>query len=282
MEQSGVAPCQNETMNHACYCAENGVGYFTFPVLSALSCVRHAFSARAGGVSAGPFSSMNLSFTREAERDNVLENYRIFCKAAGFPFESLVLDNFEHGANVLRVDRRDCGKGTLLAPLPHCDGLVTDDPEVTLSTGHADCMAFFAVDPVRRCIGLAHAGWRGALGRIGKNLMEKLIKDYSADPARIVALVGPSICPRCFEVGEDVAELFVTAFPALPCRFVDETTGRPHIDLWAVARAQFEEAGVLPENIHISGVCTVEDERLFSFRRAKGPTGGMAAFLRLL
>ena len=67
----------------------------------------------------------------------------------------------------LRVDRADAGKGYLLDPLPPCDGLITNDPAVTLITGHADCMAFYFVDPVKRAIGLAHAGWRGALGRIG-------------------------------------------------------------------------------------------------------------------
>ena len=264
------------------YSEESGVGIYTFPALSALPCIRHGFSARFGGVSQGAFSSLNLSFTRENERENVLENYRLFCKAADVPVESLVLDNYEHGTNVLRVGKSDCGKGYSRAPLPHCDGLVTNDPEVTLSTGHADCMAFYAVDPEKRCIGLAHAGWRGALGRIGKNLVEKLVSEFGADPVRMIVAVGPSICPGCFEVGEDVALLFTDAYPGLDCRSFDEEKQKPHIDLWAVARRQFEEAGVPAAQIHISGVCTVEDERLFSFRRAKGPTGGMAAYLRLV
>lgn len=263
------------------YREPEGVGIFTIDGLSALPCIDHGFSARSGGVSTGAYESMNLSFTRLAERDNVTENYRRFCHAAGIPVESMVLDNYEHGTTVLRVDRADQGKGYTLPPLPHCDGLVTDDPAVTLFTGHADCMAFYAVDPERRCIGLAHAGWRGALGRIGKNLVEMLVQEYGADPARIVTGVGPSICPACFEVGPEVVELFEAGFPGEDLYTVHPVSGKTHIDLWRVAELQFLEAGILPEHIHLAGVCTVEDDRLFSYRGYHGPTGGMAAFLRL-
>ena len=142
-----------------------GVGIFTLPSLSALPFVRHGFTARTGGVSEGPLSSLNLSFSRGIEpRERTMENYRILAAAAGFSEESMVMDTYEHGVTVRRVDRRDCGAGYTLPPLPPCDALVTDDPAVTLVTGHADCMAFYAVDPVRRAVGLAHAGWRGALG----------------------------------------------------------------------------------------------------------------------
>ena len=259
-----------------------GAGIFTIPALSAIPCIDHGFSARSGGVSTGPFESMNLSFTRETEQANVAENYRRFCKAAGIPVESMVLDHYEHGTTVLKVDRADRGKGYDKPPLPLCDGLVTDDPAVTLFTGHADCMAFYAVDPVRKCIGLAHAGWRGALNRIGKNLIEQMVLHYSADPARIIAAVGPSICPSCFEVGPEVIEMFSAAYPGLDLYTVHPVTGKTHIDLWSVAETQFKEAGVKSDNIYLSGVCTVEDDRLFSYRGAKGPTGGMAAYLRLI
>ena len=260
----------------------DGVGLFRIDGLSDVPGIDHCFSARSGGVSTGPFESMNLSFTRESERGNVAENYRLFCRAAGIPAESLVLDSYEHGAMVRKVDRADRGRGFDREPLPLCDGLVTDDPLVTLSTGHADCMAFFAVDPVRRCIGLAHAGWRGALARIGKNLIESLRAHYGADPSRVVAAVGPSICPACFEVGPEVVEQFRAAFPGEDLYTVHPATGKTHIDLWRVAELQFLEAGVLPEHIFLSGVCTVEDPRLFSYRGSRGPTGGMAAFLRLV
>lgn len=259
------------------------IGIFSVPGLDALPGVDHGFSARGGGVSSGGYASLNLSFTKDFERENVAENYRRFFKAADIDPASIVMDNYEHGTTVLRVDSADRGKGYTLPPLPRCDGLITDDPAVTLITGHADCMAFYAVDSVRRCIGLAHAGWRGALGRIGRIMIEKMAAEFRADPGRMVMAVGPSICGGCFEVGNDVADLFTDAFPGLPCRFVNGKTGKAHIDLWMVAAAQFMEAGVAAENIHLAALCTMEDERLFSYRRSTMETGvgGMAAYLRL-
>ena len=258
----------------------SGAGIYTLPALERLDGFDHGFSARSGGVSEGCFSSMNLSFSRPENRDNVLENYRRFCRAAEIPFERMVMDNYAHGTNVLRVDAGDAGKGYLRDPLPSCDGLVTNDPSITLITGHADCMAFFVVDPVRRCIGLAHAGWRGALGKIGAAVVSELTRHYGSDPADLIVGIGPSICPACFEVGRNVAESFQEAFPDLPC--ILETPGqRPHVDLWMVAVRQFLDAGALPEHVSLFGVCTMETPRLYSHRRDQGKTGGMAAYLRI-
>ena len=135
----------------------NGVGLYTLPSLERLSGFDHGFTARSGGVSEGYFASLNLSFSRPENRDNVMENYRIFCRAAEIPFDTMVMDNYEHGTNVIKVDRADMGKGYVLDPLPSCDGLVTNDPSITLITGHADCMAFYFVDPVKRAIGVTTA-----------------------------------------------------------------------------------------------------------------------------
>ena len=259
----------------------NGIGIYTSPALSALDGFDHGFSARTGGVSKGFFASLNLSFTRPENRENVMENYRLFSSAAGFQFERMVMDNYAHDTTVLKVDASDAGRGYLTDPLPSCDGLVTDDPSVTLITGHADCMAFFCTDPVKRCIGLAHAGWRGALGRIGANLIEKMREYYGTNPADVFVGVGPSICPECFEVGKNVADLFEKAFPDIPC-VIGRQGEKAHVDLWMVACRQFLEAGVQPEHFSLFGVCTMETPLLYSHRRDKGNTGGMAAYLRIV
>ena len=259
----------------------NGVGIYTLPALEQAAGFDHGFSARSGGVSEGFFQSLNLSFTRPENRDNVMENYRRFCRAAQIPFERMVMDNYAHETTVLRVDARDAGKGYLQDPLPSCDGLVTNDPSITLITGHADCMAFYFIDPVRRCIGLAHAGWRGALGRIGAVVVTALAEHYGSNPADILAGVGPSICADCFEVGQNVADLFASEFSQIPC-VLEREGQRPHVDLWMVAARQFMDAGILPEHISLSGVCTAQTPRLYSHRRDQGKTGGMSAYLRIL
>ena len=264
-------------VGHA-YREQGGVGIYTLPAFSARSEIDHGFSARIGGVSKPPFTGLNLSFTHD-ERADVMENYRRFSRGAGFPEESMVMDSYEHGITVLQVDRQDRGRGFTRESLPACDGLITNDPEVTLITGHADCMAFYFFDPVKRAIGLCHAGWRGALGRIGGNVIAQMQKAYGSDPRDMLCGVGPSICPKCFEVGEDVCQDFEAAFPVCPLRGVNGR-GNPTVDLWQVAACQFMEQGAVPEHIFLMGVCTQETMNLYSYRR-EGRTGGMAAFLRL-
>ena len=262
----------------------DGIGIYTLPAFSRQAGIDHGFSARTGGVSTGSLASLNLSFTRPGEsRETVIENYRLFCRAAGFPPQSMVMDAYEHGVTVLSVDQSHREMGWTRPPLPPCDGLVTNDPSVTLITGHADCMPFYAYDPVERAIGLAHAGWRGALNKIGSALIRRMQKAYHCDPGNIIVGVGPSICPACFEVGKNVARDFQQAYPHLPCMIEPQTpNGKAHVNLWMVAASQFFDSGILPEHFSLSEVCTYEDRRLYSHRRDKGDTGGMSAFLRLV
>lgn len=258
------------------YTEAAGTGYFSLPAFTALG-VKNAFSTRLGGVSTVPFQGLNLSFTKD-DREKVKTNFRQFSRAVGVPYESLVMDAYEHGTTVRYVTEEDCGHGSEKEPLPLCDGLVTDKKGVTLVTGHADCMAFYFCDPVKGIIGLCHAGWRGALNRIGCEVV-RVMREHGSDPKDIYAGLGPSICPDCFEVGEDVAELFETAFPGCPLRGVNYR-GHPKVDLWQVALCQFLESGILPEHVSFMGLCTMENEKFYSYRR-EGRTGGMAACLAL-
>ncbi len=199
-------------VGHA-YREQGGVGIYTLPAFSARPEIDHGFSARIGGVSKPPFTGLNLSFTHD-ERADVMENYRRFSRGAGFPEDSMVMDSYEHGITVLQVDRKDRGRGYTRESLPACDGLITDDPEVTLITGHADCMAFYFFDPVKRAIGLCHAGWRGALGRIGGNVIAQMQKAYGSDPRDMLCGVGPSICPKCW--GRTFVRISRPRFPSVP------------------------------------------------------------------
>ncbi len=263
------------------YREEAGIGIYSLPLFDCETGIAHGFSAREGGVSRGSLASLNLSFSRPEPRENVLENYRRFCRTAGIPWESMVMNNFEHGTTVLRVDAADRMKGFLNDPLPHCDGLVTNDPSVTLITVHADCMPLYFYDPVTRCIGLAHAGWKGAYGRIGENMVRMLREEYGAEPTNILAGIGPCICENCFEVDEELGERFLKAFPSAPCA-VPGRAGKAYVNLHMVAACQFLEAGVLPEHIEWMDLCTYEEGKLYSHRRDHGKTGAMCAYLRLL
>ncbi|MCL2852253.1 MAG: polyphenol oxidase family protein, partial [Defluviitaleaceae bacterium] len=196
--------------------------YITFDNISDTGFVNHAFSTRLGGVSLGCFSSLNLGLNRGDEREHVLENYRRLSDAAGFDWRNVVFSNQTHDVNVHRATADDRGNGILRAStVKDTDAFVTNAENVVLQTFHADCVPVFLADPVRRAVGLVHAGWLGTLCEIARVTVERIAAEFGTDPADIVAAIGPSIGPDSFEVDNDVADRFRDELP-----FSDEFTRR--------------------------------------------------------
>ncbi|MBR3383397.1 MAG: peptidoglycan editing factor PgeF [Clostridia bacterium] len=260
-----------------------GVGVIVSERLSAENVV-HGFTTRLGGVSPAPFDSLDLGTTRPEPWENIIANYRILAGAYGLDFDKLTLVRHEHGDNILKLTAEDAGRGISREPFGFCDGFVTNDPGVTLMTCHADCSAFFLYDPVTRSIGLAHAGWKGMKKRIGQKLAQRLEKEYGADPSDMVAVVGPCICEKCFEVERALAESFALEFdcPDIFTEGFGEKADKAYVSLRAAALIQLMDAGVPLGNISVMRHCTLEESDLFfSYRREGKRTGSMAAFLRL-
>ncbi|NCB91105.1 MAG: peptidoglycan editing factor PgeF [Clostridia bacterium] len=263
----------------------NDVTYLTYPSLEATDSVIHGFSTRLGGVSEGIYSSMNLSFTRGDDPEAVFENYRRISAAIGFSVESIVCSDQTHTTNVRKVDRSDCQKGVAIPrDYSDVDGLITNDPEVTLATFYADCVPLYLVDPIKRAIGLSHSGWRGTVGKIGKITVERMNCEFGCQPEDIIAVIGPSICMECYEVSEDVADEFYRAYPEEKWEslLLDKGNGKYQLDLWEACRENFLEAGVLKEHITMPQICTCcNPDFLYSHRASKGKRGNLAAFLKL-
>lgn len=262
--------------------AEN-VGVLRFPALKECGFVNHAFSTRIGGVSKNEFAAMNLGFGRSDPDENVAENYRLFCRAAGFDSESLVTGNQDHHVNIRRVGREQRGVGVWREKdMESIDGLCTDERGVTLVIYCADCVPLYFVDEKHHAIGLAHAGWRGTAAGMAKVMTERMGKEFGTRPEDIRAAVGPSICKDCFEVDEPVAREFL----ALPGSeyFVTgpDAKEKYHVDLWECNRRFLLAAGVLPEHITVGNVCTMcESDLLFSHRKTRGQRGSNCAMLAL-
>lgn len=262
---------------------KNGVEFLTFPALNVLSFLRHAFSTRIGGVSRNEFSSLNLAFGRGDPDENVMENYRRICAAAGFNAESLVSSAQVHRTVVRRVGRQNCGEGFTKPKPTGIDGLITDEPGVTLVTHHADCSALYFADPVKKAIGLSHAGWRGTAARIGAETVRSMAREFGSRPENLVCVIGPSIGPCCFEVDSPVFEIFSGMRDLSPWEWIrDDGEGKYHINLWEANRRVLINAGVPEQNISVSGLCTqCHPDLLFSHRASRGKRGGLAAFLAL-
>ncbi len=248
----------------------------------------HGFVTRKGGVSKPPFDSLNLGTSRAEPYENILENYRILSSAFGLDFNELALVRHEHGANILRIDSNDGGRGVSLHPLDFSDGFVTNDPDVTLMTCHADCSAFFLYDDKNRAVGLAHAGWKGMFKRIGQRLAERMAAEFGSEPNELKAVIGPCICQNCFEVEIELAQRFAEEFDCQDIFFVKKEgdpgykPGKAYVSLHTAAIIQLLDAGVKIGSIRRMAHCTVEEsEYFFSYRRDGANTGSMAAFLRL-
>jgi hypothetical protein len=262
-----------------------GVPFLIFPKIEETGIVTHGFSTRMGGVSTGIFTSMNLSFTRGDEEEAVRENYHRIGRAIGFDCENLVCSDQTHTTNVRRVTEEDRGKG-FESPKDYTDvdGLITDVPGLVLATFYADCVPLFLVDPIHRAIGLSHSGWKGTVGKIGKCTIEQMKKAFGTRPEDLLAAIGPSICQDCYEVSEDVILRFQEAFPETlwPDLFYRKENGKYQLNLWKANEYIFREAGLRPEQIVTTDVCTCCNPKLlFSHRASHGKRGNLAAFLML-
>lgn len=249
-----------------------------------LSFIRHGFTTRAGGVSEGYLSSMNLSYTRGDDPAKVEENYRRAAAYFGKKPSDIVTISQEHTGRVVLVDRSNAGEGVIRErTLGGCDGMVTDTPGLLLSTSHADCTPLFFADPVKRVIGMTHSGWRGTAVRIGRNTIELMHRAFGCEPADIYAAVGPSICPDCYEIGEDVADAFSATFSGSLDGIIRERgQGKYDLDLTEANRRILIEAGISADHLICGNLCTCcNKELLFSHRGAKGKRGNMSAFLML-
>lgn len=259
-----------------------GVHFCSVPSIDETGRFVYVFTTRLGGVSDGCFESLNLSVTRETNQCNKKENYQRAARSAGVAPGSLVLVNYAHGTGIESVTAANCGEGlsreTTLGP---CDALVVREPGVTALTLHADCVPIVVADPTRGAGAVAHAGWKGTLGGLPEKLVRQMANDAGGSAENLLCAVGPHIRSCCFEVGDDVAEMFSDAFG--PCCVVQKENGRKSVDLEAAILVQFARAGVPPGNITLADECTFcEDELYYSHRRDHGATGAMGSLLAVL
>ena len=269
-----------------------GISCVTYSVFDDLGFIKHGFALRSGGVSKGCYESLNLSFTRGDVKEDVDENFRRVAKFFGETPDNMVSAYQTHTADVMRVTRQDAGCGVTRERLyPDVDALITDDPELMLTTSHADCTPIFLVDPVRKAIGMVHSGWKGTLDRIAANTVNAMRAEFSTDPQDIIAAIGPCICGNCYEIGADVAAMFISRYGSLTSFSEVNGTGamlRPLengkflLNQKAVNVRVLTNVGVRRENITVSGLCTFErDDLFFSHRKMGEKRGNLRGFIEI-
>lgn len=245
--------------------------------------IKHGFTTRMGGVSKGIFSSLNFSFTRGDNENDVLENYRILGREIGHDIEDFVASCQIHTTNIKVVTNDDKGKGIVKEmDYDDIDGLMTNEPGIVLCTYFADCVPLFFVDKVKKVIALSHSGWRGTVAKMGEATVERMVSEFGCDKKDIIAAIGPSICKDCYEVSEDVVEEFRLSFEENEFNEIVENgkAFKYQVDLWKANEIILIKAGIPKENIENRRICTCcNKDILFSHRGSHGKRGNLIGFM---
>jgi YfiH family protein len=265
------------------------------PALSKLPWLLHGFSTRPGGIShLDGEKVLNLGFTDWDTRENVLENRRRLQSALGASDLQLIALKQIHSDVIHLIEA---------APQEPCkgDASATNRPGLLLGVQTADCVPILLVDPKKRAIAAIHAGWRGTLARIAEKAIGQMQMHFATNPAGLLAAIGPSIGPCCYEVGTEVATQFQSQFADAPDWFDEFRTGdepnpvqwlnmmppghqpppkNVHLDLKKANRAQLLATGLPPQNIFTSDLCTAcRPDLLFSYRKQGSQSGRLLSVI---
>lgn len=224
-----------------------------------------AMSTRAGGVSTGPFASLDLGAAAGEAPASVAENRRRFAAMLG---ARPVWLRQVHGAGVLRLDAETPDR-----PDTPADACWTSERGIACVVSVADCLPVLLASADGTVVGAAHAGWRG----LAAGILEATISAMAAPGDRLLAWLGPAIGPAAFEVGADVVSAFTADDAGAASAFVVKTDGKWGCDLYALARRRLRGMGV--ERVYGGGHCTFNDEQYFYSYRREGVTGRMASLI---
>ncbi len=241
--------------------------------------VHHGFSSRVGGVSQGPYASLNLSASVGDEPERVEENLRRLARAASLRPGQLACINQVHGEVLVEVT--SAGQGDEMSPaLGDADGLYSRSRAAALCVRTADCVPLLLFAPDVGAVAAIHAGWRGALAALARLAVERLVACYGARAKCMHAAIGPSIRRCCYEVSEELAARFCR-------RFGDGVVTRrsglePHLDIAQACQLALLEGGLETERIDLLPHCTSCDATaFFSHRRDHGRTGRHLSFVAM-
>ena len=242
---------------------DNGIfRFYRFENLGRESGILHFVSSSDGNIGLGG-----------DESKIALGNRRRLAASVGFDSSRMVLARQVHGANIAVVTERDVGKGAQDdgSRLDCADALITDVPEICLTILTADCVPLLLYDPASLAVAAVHAGWRGTVAGIAEKTVERMVEVFGSRPEDMLAGIGPSIGPCCFEVGDEVAERLEAKCPGTCRPAMNGTSGKYFADLWRANRQQLIGAGLVPARVETAGLCTAcPSSDFFSHRRSGG------------
>lgn len=235
-----------------------GILYYQFERFNELNFIDHLFTSRIG------WNNGNIP-DKLSEILNMPKSNQVNLKQV-------------HGTNIILVDSNDDFKE--LSKIEG-DGLITNIPNIILSTNHADCVPIYFIDQIKKVVGVAHGGWRGTYENISGKMIDKMKEVYGSESGDILVGIGPSIGPCCYEVGKDLGEQFKERYPRFS-NILMEKDDKTFLDLWEVNYLQVKDRGVREENIVVSKACTsCNVDKFHSYRREKGTKERLVAAIGL-
>lgn len=259
---------------------KKSVAYLHAPIFGACEFLLHAFGTRVGGVSRDEYKSLNMSFREGDEEFRVLANWDKLATAFEIPMENFLVLNQVHGDGIFVI--KPHGEFFTSRDQLNYDAIVTNRTNLAICIKTADCAPVFIVDPIKKVIAAVHAGWKGtALGITGK--VARLMKtQYGSEPRDLLAAIGPSIGPCCYEVDEPAYNSFRTHKDISSFLSPGPKKNRWMLNLAQANRLQLLEAGLLPESVETSGWCTkCHPDAFFSHRGSGGVTGRQVNFIMI-
>ncbi|WP_162909835.1 peptidoglycan editing factor PgeF [Aggregatilinea lenta] len=256
----------------------NGGGpvYYQFESLAEQPDLAHGIFTRLGGVSAAPWTSLNLGGTVGDDPDAVSENLLRAYRALNLDPGRACTVWQVHSADTVVVH----GRASNRRWLARADGMITDRRGIPLSMRFADCTPLVFYDPDHHAIGLAHAGWRGTVQNMAGRIVQAMQAAYGTQPEALIAGIGPAIGPECYQVGPEVVEATAQAFGSTDGLVNRAAGGSAYLDLWAANRIALERAGV--RQIEVAGICTAaRTDEFFSHRAERGKTGRFGVMIAL-
>ena len=245
----------------------DGLPAYQFEAWSDQPCLAHAIFTRHGGISRPPYATLNLSRAVGDDPSAVEYNHARIYRALDITHAQVAQCHLVHGSAVRVVSAQGAGQWH-----GHADGMVTAQPGVMLSMRFADCLPILLHDPRRKAVGLVHAGWRGTLQNAAAAAVRAMVEELGCAAQDIIALIGPSIGPCCYEVGSEVVQAFTAALPEMAPIVLHRDGHRMHLDLWQANYQQLRAAGV--GQVFNMALCTACHHDLFFSHRGDGGRTG--------
>jgi polyphenol oxidase len=240
------------------------------------------FSTKNGGVSQGDFKGLNFGFHVGDHPLAVQKNRKLLSEEIEFPLGCWIGAEQTHEVKVQKVTKADSGKGSeqYETSFLKTDGFFTDERGIMLTLCFADCVPLFFLDKQKGFIGVAHAGWKGSVGGIAKEMVSVFVQNGS-HPSAISVIIGPSICKKCYIVDERVIKLVEKVLEGVEKKPYNQiNTVQYSLDLKELNKQILLKAGVQQANITVTSYCTsCNSDYFYSHRRDQGNTGRMLAFI---